>query len=84
MVRKTTLGPTEVKRLCLIIDLPHNNTKGFPDSSVGKESACSSGDSGSIPGSRISAGEEKGYPLQYYGLENSIDCIVYGVAESWT
>ena len=29
-----------------------------------------------------SPGEEKGYPLQDYGLENSIDCIVHGVAES--
>ena len=39
--------------------------KGFPDSSVGKESACNGGDPGSIPGSERSAGEEKGYPLQY-------------------
>ena len=29
-------------------------------------------------------GEGKGYPLQYYGLENSIDCIVHGVEKSWT
>ena len=39
--------------------------KGFPDSSVGKESACNSGDPGSIPGSGRSAGEGIGYPLQY-------------------
>ena len=38
---------------------------GFPDSSVGKESACNAGDSGSIPGSERSAGEGIGYPLQY-------------------
>ena len=38
---------------------------GFPDSSVGKESACSAGDSGSIPGSGRSPGEGIGYPLQY-------------------
>ena len=38
---------------------------GFPDSSVGKESACNAGDSGSIPGSGRSAGEGIGYPLQY-------------------
>ena len=38
---------------------------GFPDSSVGKESACSAGDPSSIPGSGRSAGEEIGYPLQY-------------------
>ena len=38
---------------------------GFPDSSVGKESACSAGDPGSIPGSGRSPGEGIGYPLQY-------------------
>ena len=38
---------------------------GFPDSSVGKESACNAGDHGSIPGSRRSTGEGIGYPLQY-------------------
>ena len=38
---------------------------GFPDSSVGKESACNAGDPGSIPGLERSAGEGIGYPLQY-------------------
>ena len=38
---------------------------GFPDSSVGKESACNAGDPGSIPGSGRSTGEGIGYPLQY-------------------
>ena len=38
----------------------------FPDSSVGKESACNAGDPGSIPGSRRSPGEGIGYPLQYF------------------
>ena len=47
------------------------NVLGFPDSSVGKESACNAGDLGSIPGLGISPGEGKGYPLQYSGLENS-------------
>ena len=37
---------------------------GFPDSSVGKESACIAGDPGSIPGSGRSTGEGIGYPLQ--------------------
>ena len=37
----------------------------FPDSLVGKESACNAGDPGSIPGSGRSAGEEIGSPLQY-------------------
>ena len=39
--------------------------RGFPDSSVGKESACNAGDTGSIPGSGRFAGEGIGYPLQY-------------------
>ena len=39
--------------------------KGFPDSSVGKESACHSGDPGWIPGSRRATGKGIGYPLQY-------------------
>ena len=51
---------------------------GLPDSSVGKESTCSAGDQGLIPGSERSPGEGKGYPLQYSGLENSMDSIVHG------
>ena len=39
--------------------------KGFPDSSVGKESTYNVGDLGSIPGLERSAGEGTGYPLQY-------------------
>ena len=39
--------------------------RGFPDSSVGKESACNAGDSGLIPRLGRSAGEGIGYPLQY-------------------
>ena len=104
----------------------------FPHSLVGKEFACNAGDSDLIPGSRRSAGEGIGYPLQYSwaspaaqlvknppamweawvqslgwedplekgkatlsnisripeyllqysGLENSMDCIVHGVAKS--
>ena len=38
---------------------------GFPDRSVGKESACNAGDPGAIPGSGRSTGEGIGYPLQY-------------------
>ena len=40
----------------------------FPGSSVGKESACSAGDLGSIPWLGRSLGDGKGYPLQYSGL----------------
>ena len=48
---------------------------GLPGSSDGKESTCNAGDLGSLPGLGISPGEGKGYPLQYSGLENSMDCI---------
>ena len=54
------------------------------DSSAGKESSCNAGDLGSIPGLRRSPGGGKGYPLQYSGLENSMDCIVHEVTKSWT
>ena len=56
--------------------------KHFPDSSVGKESACNAGDPGSIPGSGRSPGEGKGYPLQHSGPENSMDCIAHVVSKS--
>ena len=51
---------------------------GFPWVSAGKESACNVGDLGSISGLGRSPGERKGYPLQYSGLENSMNCIVMG------
>ena len=57
---------------------------GFPCVSAGKESVCNLGDLGLIPGLERSPGEGKGYPLQYSGLENSMDCIVHGVAKSQT
>ena len=57
---------------------------GFPRGSAGKESACSAGDLGLIPGLGRPPGEGKGYPLQYSGLENSMDYIVHGVAKSRT
>ena len=58
--------------------------QGFPGGSAGKESAHNAEDLGSILGLGRFPGEEKGYPLQYSGLENSMDCIVYGIAKSWT
>jgi len=57
---------------------------GFPGGSTGKESACSVGDLSSIPGLGRSPGKGHGYPLQYCGLGNSMDCIVHGVAKSQT
>ena len=48
-----------------------------------KESAYNAGDLGSVPGLARFSGEGKSYPLQYSGLENSMD-IVHGVAKSQT
>ena len=56
----------------------------IPCGSAGKESACTAGDLGSIPGLGRSPGEGKGYPLQYSGLENSMGCKVHGVTKSRT
>ena len=60
----------------------HSSILGLPCGSAGKESPCNVGDLGS--GLGRSPGEEKGYPLQYSGLEKSKDCIVHEVAKSRT
>ena len=62
---------------------------GFPGGSDGKESACSAGDPGSIPGLGRSPGEGNGNPLQYPCLENPMDggawqAAVHGVTKSQT
>ena len=56
----------------------------LPDSSAGKEFAYNAGDPGLIPGLGRSLEEGIGYPFQYSGLENSMNCIVHGVAKSQT
>ena len=58
--------------------------KGFPCGSAGKESACNVGDPHWIPGLRRSSGEGNGYPLQYSGLENSMDYSLWDRKESDT
>jgi len=63
--------------------------RGFPNSSIGKESACNTGDMGSFLVSGRSPGEGHGNPLQYSYLENPIDrgawqVTVHGVAKNWT
>ena len=60
------------------------STLGFPSGSAAKESTHNVGDLGLIPGLGRSSGEGNGYPLQYPGLENSMDCIVHRVAKSQT
>ena len=64
--------------------LPTPGFLGFPGGSAGKESACNAGDLGLIPGLGRSPEEGKGYPLQYSGLENSMDCVDHGVPKSRT
>ena len=56
----------------------------FLGGSDGKASVYNEGDLGLIPGLESSPGEGHGYPLQYSGLENSMDRIVHGVAKNWT
>ena len=60
----------------------HSSILGLPLCLAGKESTCNAEDVGFIPGLGRSPGEGKSYPLQYSGLENSMDCIVHGVAKS--
>ena len=67
-------GPTDIISLIC--------TSDFPCGSAGKEEACNVGDLGLIPGLGRSPREGKGYPLQYSGLENSMECIVHGAAKS--
>ena len=61
-----------------------HSVEGFACDSAAKESTCSVGDLGLVPGLGRSPGEGKGYLLRYAGLENSMDCIVHGVTKSWT
>ena len=51
---------------------------GLPCDSAGKKSACDVGDLGLVPGVGRSPRGGKGYPLQYSGLENSMDCCPPG------
>ena len=57
---------------------------GFPGGSAGKESARNVGDLSSIPGLGRSPGEGNGNSRQYSSLENSMECIVHGIAKSRT
>ena len=56
-----------------------SSKEGFLCDSAGEVSACNAVDLGLIPGLGRSPGEEKGYPLQYSGLENSMDCVIITV-----
>ena len=63
-----------LQNLCGVCPFP----LGFPGGSAGKESTCSAGDLGLIPGLGRSPGEGNGNPLQYSGLENFMDCSTPG------
>ena len=56
--------------------------RSFPCGSAAKESTCNAEDLGSVPGLGRPPGEGKGYPFQYFGLENSMNCRVHGVTKS--
>ena len=58
--------------------------KRFPGGWAGKESTWNVWDLGSIPGLGRSPGEGNGFPVQYFGLENSMDSLVHGVTKSQT
>ena len=62
----------------------HSSILGFPCGSAGKEFAHNVGGLDLVSGLGRSPGERKVYPLQYSGLENSMDSIAHGVAKSWT
>ena len=82
---KTSTTRTFVSKvISLLLNMLSRFVMGFPDGSAGKESACNVGDLGLTPGLGRSPGERKGYPLQYSGLENSMDCMVHEVSKSWT
>ena len=68
----TKLAQAAVFRPTFVLDSIKN---GFPCGSAGKESAHNAGDLGSFPGLGRCPGEGKGYPLQYCGLENSMDSM---------
>ena len=63
---------------------PSLGRMGLPCGLAGKESACNVGDLSPISGLGTSLGEGNGYPLQYSGLENSMNCIVHGITKCWT
>ena len=69
---------------CKIYATKSITKEGLPCGPAGKESACNAGGLGLIPGLGRSPGEGKGFPLQCSGLENSMECIVHGVAKSRT
>ena len=72
---------------CIVHGVAKSRTQlseGFPGGSDGKESTCNVRDLYSIPGLGRFPGEGKSYPVQYSGLENSMDSIAHGITKSRT
>ena len=84
--RASVLNPATPLSACChtIIYMEIINLLGFPGGSASEESACNAGDLGLIPELGRSPGEGNSYLLHYSGLENSMDCIVHGVAKNRT
>ena len=88
---RETWCPWGHKKLDILNEWTELNShhKGFPGSSAGKEYTCYAGDPSFIPGSGRSPREGIGYPLQYSGLEISMDsggcqATVHGFSKNWT
>ena len=75
---------SQVEKICWRRGRLPTPVLGFPGGSAGRDSTCNAGDLGLIPGLGRSPREGNRYPLQYSGLENSLDCTVHGVAKSQT
>ena len=83
------LGVCLCELIAYLCNSTHWRCQGLPWWLSGKDSTCSAGDEGSIPGSGRFLGEGNGKPPQYSCLENPMDrgawyATVYGVAKSWT
>ena len=65
MIYRSLTDPPGLSQVVLVVKSPPTNAGDIREAI-------------SIPGSGRSPGEEKGYPLQYSGLENSMDCVVHG------
>ena len=76
--RGAGLGMIQVHYICCTLYFYYYYIRASLVAQLVKESACNSGDLGSISGLGRSPEEGKGYPLQYSGLKNSMDCIVHG------
>ena len=73
----TAHGQTDKGVLWGLFNKGINLIQGFPHSSVGKESACNAGDTGSMPGLGRSSGEGIGYPLQYSWASLVVQLVEY-------